>query len=75
MALNAASVWAASYLCRRGASFAHALMRQLTLLFLPETSCERGNKYLDRSVLVPTVDKTHLAFLAAKSVPDESFVK
>ena len=23
---------------------------------LPETSCERGNKYLDRSVLVPTVE-------------------
>lgn len=31
-------------------------------LFLPETSCERGNKYLDRSVLVPTVDRDHLAF-------------
>lgn len=31
-------------------------------LFLPETSCERGNKYLDRSVLVPTVDRTDLAF-------------
>lgn len=24
-------------------------------LFSPETSCERGNKYLDRSLLVPTV--------------------
>ncbi len=24
-------------------------------LFAPETSCERGNKYLDRAVLVPTV--------------------
>ena len=31
-------------------------------LFLPETSCERGNKYLDRSVLVPTVERTKLAF-------------
>lgn len=31
-------------------------------LFAPETSCERGNKYLDRSVLVETVDKTGLAF-------------
>ncbi|MEI6045349.1 MAG: DUF1998 domain-containing protein [Chloroflexota bacterium] len=31
-------------------------------LFAPETSCERGNKYLDRSVLVPTVDKDYLAF-------------
>jgi hypothetical protein len=32
-------------------------------LFLPETSCERGNKYLDRSVLVATVDRSDLAFL------------
>lgn len=30
--------------------------------FLPETSCERGNKYLDRSVLVGTVEKADLAF-------------
>lgn len=32
-------------------------------LFSPETSCERGNKYLDRSLLMPTV-KTDLATLA-----------
>ena len=25
-------------------------------LFSPETSCERGNRYLDRSVLVQTMD-------------------
>lgn len=31
-------------------------------LFLPETSCERGNKYLDRSVLVGTVERSDLAF-------------
>ena len=31
-------------------------------LFAPETSCERGNKYLDRSVLVPTVERDNLAF-------------
>lgn len=31
-------------------------------LFAPETSCERGNKYLDRSVLVPTVHAEGLAF-------------
>ena len=31
-------------------------------LFAPETSCERGNKYLDRSVLVPTVDQDAYAF-------------
>jgi len=30
--------------------------------FLPETSCERGNKYLDRAALVPTVERTNLAF-------------
>jgi hypothetical protein len=31
-------------------------------LFLPETSCERGNKYLDRSVLVSTVERADSAF-------------
>jgi hypothetical protein len=41
-------------------------------LFLPETSCERGNKYLDRSVLVSTVETGNLAFFTdfAESVPD-----
>lgn len=31
-------------------------------LFAPETACERGNKYLDRAVLVPTVECADLAF-------------
>jgi hypothetical protein len=31
-------------------------------LFAPETSCERGNKYLDRSTLVKTVAQDGLAF-------------
>ena len=31
-------------------------------LFAPETSCERGNKYLDRSLLVATVEHNELAF-------------
>ena len=31
-------------------------------LFAPETSCERGNKLLDRSVLVSTVTRDDLAF-------------
>lgn len=35
-------------------------------LFLPETSCERGNKYLDRSVLVKTLDKQDVAFFDEK---------
>ena len=28
----------------------------------PETSCERGNKYLDRATLAPTVERENLAF-------------
>lgn len=28
-------------------------------LFAPETSCERGNRYLDRTALVPTTDSKH----------------
>ena len=31
-------------------------------LFGPETSCERSNKYLDRSVLVATLENSELAF-------------
>ena len=31
-------------------------------LFASETSCERGNKYLDRAVLVGTITKSDLAF-------------
>jgi hypothetical protein len=33
-------------------------------LFSPETSCERGNKYLDRTLLIPTMnsDLSELAF-------------
>lgn len=30
--------------------------------FAPETSCERGNKYLDRAVLVNTVEPSDMAF-------------
>lgn len=36
-------------------------------LFLPETCCERGNRYLDRSVLVPTLMHTEFAFCPAFS--------
>jgi hypothetical protein len=31
-------------------------------MFAPETSCERGNRYLDRSLLIATVDNDALAF-------------
>lgn len=30
--------------------------------FLPETSCERGNKYLDRATLTPTMERADVAF-------------
>jgi hypothetical protein len=33
-------------------------------LFAPETSCERGNRYLDRTLLVPTVAQHGFAFFA-----------
>jgi hypothetical protein len=41
---------------------------------LPETSCERGNKYLDRSVLVSTVERANLAFFTdfTEEVPGEA---
>jgi len=35
--------------------------------FLPETSCERGNKFLDRASLVPTMDRTDVAFFRIES--------
>jgi hypothetical protein len=35
-------------------------------LFSPETSCERGNRYLDRSVLVPTIEASQVAFFAGE---------
>jgi hypothetical protein len=37
-------------------------------LFSPETSCERGNKYLDRALLVPTVLSQDLAFFREVTV-------
>lgn len=36
--------------------------RFLRRLFSPETSCERGNKYLDRSTLVSTFAETDKGF-------------
>ncbi len=38
-------------------------------LFASETSCERGNKYLDRTVLVPTVDREQFAFFRDDETP------
>ncbi|MCT7970424.1 hypothetical protein NG799_29355, partial [Laspinema sp. D1] len=47
---NPALHWAACHAC----------------LFSPETSCERGNKFLDRSLLVTTVQEKELAFFDRK---------
>jgi hypothetical protein len=33
-------------------------------LFVPETSCERGNRYLDRTSLANTFEETGLLFFA-----------
>jgi hypothetical protein len=33
-------------------------------LFVPETSCERGNQYLDRTVLVDTLWQAHIEYFA-----------
>ena len=35
-------------------------------LFAPETSCERGNKFLERGVLVPTFDPQITPFFPAR---------
>ena len=34
-------------------------------MFAPETSCEQGNRYLDRSVIVPTLARDSLAYFPA----------
>lgn len=65
-ALEAMRLCASDPLCAehhpyRGAPTLHGAACH-ACLFLPETSCERGNKYLDRSVLVKTLDKEDLAF-------------
>jgi hypothetical protein len=44
-----------------GASGVHAAACH-SCMFSPETSCEKGNRYLDRSVLVATVNRNNLAF-------------
>jgi len=66
MALSTARLCASDPLCAEHppstdgitlhAAACHACM------FAPETSCECGNRYLDRSVLMPTVERTELAF-------------
>jgi hypothetical protein len=38
-------------------------------LFAPETSCERANRYLDRAVLVETVETGALAFFKTGADP------
>jgi hypothetical protein len=36
-------------------------------LFAPEASCERNNRYLDRSLLVPTGERSDLTFCGSTS--------
>ncbi|MCC7359021.1 MAG: DUF1998 domain-containing protein [Anaerolineales bacterium] len=66
LALEAARLCASDPLCAenppglRGQTLHAAACH--ACLFAPETSCERGNKYLDRSTLVKTVEREDLAF-------------
>ncbi len=65
-ALETAHLCASDPLCAehppsRGGRTLHAAACH-ACLFAPETSCERGNKYLDRSTLVKTVEYDDLAF-------------
>lgn len=39
-------------------------------LFSPETSCEKGNKFLDRSLLIPTLSKDNLNFFNLALIND-----
>jgi hypothetical protein len=70
-ALDAMSLCASDPLCaehhpyREGVSLHGATCH--ACLFASETSCERGNKYLDRSVLVPTVERDKLAFFPGRA--------
>ena len=65
-ALEAARLCASDPLCaehppsQRGRTLHAAACHACT--FIPETSCERGNKYLDRSTLVKTIERDDLAF-------------
>ena len=38
-------------------------------LFSPETSCERGNRYLDRAMLSPTVERDGRSFFGCPGIP------
>ncbi|MBI4589939.1 MAG: DUF1998 domain-containing protein, partial [Candidatus Rokubacteria bacterium] len=65
-ALDAARLCASDPLCaehhpwRDGDSLHGAACH--ACMFVPETSCERGNRYLDRAVLVSTFKRNDLAF-------------
>jgi hypothetical protein len=68
-ALDAARLCASDPLCaehhpwRDGDSLHGAACH--ACMFVPETSCERANRYLDRAVLVPTIQRGDLAFFGA----------
>ncbi|HOR01551.1 MAG TPA: DUF1998 domain-containing protein [Anaerolineae bacterium] len=66
VALHHASLCASDPLCAEHPPSADGLTLHAAAchacMFAPETSCERGNKYLDRSVLAPTVERGDLAF-------------
>ncbi|HVU67955.1 MAG TPA: DUF1998 domain-containing protein [Ktedonobacteraceae bacterium] len=67
-ALEAMQYCASDPLCAEHLSFNDHTLHGASChacLFAPETSCERGNKYLDRSVLIGTMERGDLAFFEA----------
>lgn len=69
-ALGAMSLCASDPLCAEHAPAGDGTLHGAachTCTFLPETSCERGNRYLDRAVLVPTVERSDIAFFGQRT--------
>ena len=62
-ALCASDPTCAEHMPSYGASTVHAAACH-SCLFSPETSCEKGNRYLDRSVLVSTVSHDDIRFFS-----------
>lgn len=75
-ALNRAKICSSDPLCaehdpRKDRSLHGAACHACSLV--AETSCERGNRYLDRSLLIPTLERADAAFFGAlRSASDPS---
>ncbi len=77
-ALESAHLCTSDPLCAEHQPLANSLHAAAchACMFLPETSCERGNRYLDRAVLISTVEHADYAFFTdfAEALPTETIV-